>query len=392
VKVDKGLIMRTFLHQCRSSVASFAALAAVSACSRGGSPISAASAEAGGRHTAPTKPAASTAASVMTNARPADACGWLTVPEVETIVGKLTGPPHLGDEGCVYPLPVDSATARQRAEALAVRRKLEERFGKSDMPEPTPDESGVIVDVQIYADPAGTRATNAASAVMAGWLKDETDTSATPAADSAPVPTLPGWDATNDPTARSFHGRVGYMQVDVVVQAAEVSRDQAVAVADRIRGKVADLPFPSERSGMPSTRDPCALVTAQEAEQVLGELVVPPYRSDDGTPLAVDNGNSCSYLTAGHHALVLKPTWTRGGTAYKAATGVGGLVERIAPALHVDAADTLDKGPWEEAGANSTTGELYFLKGDRFLEIGYLASTTDMNGAVRLARIALGRL
>jgi hypothetical protein len=71
---------------------------------------------------------------------------------------------------------------------------------------------------------------------------------------------------------------------------------------------------------------------------------------------------------------------------------MGGIVEKIAPTLHVDAADTLDDGPWEEAGASSLTGELYFLKGDRFLEINYLTSTTDMNGAVGLARIALERL
>ena len=71
---------------------------------------------------------------------------------------------------------------------------------------------------------------------------------------------------------------------------------------------------------------------------------------------------------------------------------MGGIVEKIAPTLHVDAADTLDDGPWEEAGANSMTGELYFLNGDRFLEVNYLTSTTDMNGAVGLSRIALGRL
>ena len=124
---------------------------------------------------------------------------------------------------------------------------------------------------------------------------------------------------------------------------------------------------------------------------MLGKLVVPPYRSDDGTPLAVENGNSCSYLTAGHHALVLHPTWEYGGTAYEA-TKMGGIVEQIAPTLHVDAADTLDDGPWEEAGASSLTGELYFLNGDRFLEVNYLTSTTDMNGAVGLSRTALGRL
>ena len=181
------------------------------------------------------------------------------------------------------------------------------------------------------------------------------------------------------------------MRVSVMVQAAEVSRERSVALANRIRGKIADLPFPSERSALPESPDPCVLLTAQEAERVLGKLVVPPYRSDDGKPLAVENGNSCSYLTAGHHALVLHPTWEYGGSAYEAMK-IGGIVEKIAPTLHVDAADTLDDGPWEEAGASSLTGELYFLNGDRFLEVGYLTSTTDMNGAVGLARIALGRL
>jgi hypothetical protein len=88
---------------------------------------------------------------------------------------------------------------------------------------------------------------------------------------------------------------------------------------------------------------------------------------------------------------VLHPTWEYGGTAYEA-TKMGGIVEKIAPTMHVDAADTLDSGPWEEAGASSLTGELYFLNGDRFLEVNYLTSTTDMNGAVGLSRTALGRL
>jgi hypothetical protein len=383
--------MRTFIDHAWYRVWPLAALAVLSACDRGASPASAA--EGGVRHADSNKPAAAAARSVRTNARPADACGWLSAAEVEAMVGKLAGAPHRGDQGCVYPLPVDTATARRRAQALELRRKLEERFGKSDFPELTADESAVIVDVQVYADPAGQLARNAAGAIMAGWLKDGNDSSAKPAADSAPPapPTLPGWDATNRPTARSFFGKLGFVQVDVRVQSAEVTREQTVAMANRIRGKIADLPFPSERSGVPSGPDPCVLVTAREAEAVLGKLVVPPYRSDEGTPLAIENGNSCSYLTAGHHALVLKPTWEYGGSAYEA-TRLGGIVEKIAPTLHNGAADTLDDGPWEEAGANSTTGELYFLKGDRFLEVGYLASSTDMNGAVRLARIALGRL
>jgi hypothetical protein len=125
---------------------------------------------------------------------------------------------------------------------------------------------------------------------------------------------------------------------------------------------------------------------------VLGKLVGPPYRADEGTPLAMAKGRSCAYFTAGHHALVVTPTWEYGGTAYEATRGIGGLLERVAPALHMDGADTLDTGPWDEAAGDPATGQLYFLKGDRMVEIGYTVSSTDFDGAVRLARIAVGRL
>lgn len=366
-----------------------AVLAALCACGRGEGPRAAA-AEGRSRDAGSGKPGSGAAASVRTNTRPADVCGWLSAAEVEAIVGKLTGDPHRDDQGCVYPLPVDTATARRRALALDIQRKLEEKFGKSEFPELKADESGVIVDVEVYTDPSGERAMGAAWAVMSGWMGDG-DSGAKAAAAAPPPPPVPGWDATNDSTHRSFHGKLGYMRVSVMVQAAEVTREQSIALANRIREKVADLPFPSTRSGVPEGPDPCVLLTVPEAETALGKLVVPPYRSDEGTPLAIENGKSCSYLTAGHHALVLTPTWEYGGSAYEA-TRLSGIVEKIAPALHNDAADTLDFGPWDEAGANPATGELYFLKGDRFLEVGYLTASTDMNGAVRLASIALGRL
>ena len=367
------------------------ALAALCACNRGDG----ASAAAEERAPASAKPVA-TAGAVKTNSVPAGVCGWLTAAEVEAVVGKLTGAPHPGDQGCVYPLPVDTETARRRAQGAELQKKIEARFGKSDMPELKPDESGVVVDVDVNSDPAGERAGGAAMAVMAGWLKENGDSSGDSAATllhpaPPPPPPSPGWESTNPPDRRSFHGRLGFLRVSVMVQDAEVSRQQTVALADRIRGKIADLPFPSGRSGLPESPDPCVLLTQQEAEAVLGKLVVPPYRSDDGKPLAVENGNSCSYLTAGHHALVLRPTWEYGGSAFEA-TKIGGMVEKVAPTLHVDAADTLDDGPWEEAGANSASGELYFLNGDRFLEIGYLGASTDMNGAVGLAKIAMRRL
>jgi hypothetical protein len=88
---------------------------------------------------------------------------------------------------------------------------------------------------------------------------------------------------------------------------------------------------------------------------------------------------------------VLTPTWEYGGVEAEAIKGVGGLIGQIAPSLLESAADTLDE-EWEEVGTDATTGELYFLQGERLLKVGYLASSSDANGAVKLARLAMRRL
>jgi hypothetical protein len=229
-------------------------------------------------------------------------------------------------------------------------------------------------------------------AMMAGWLGNDSAGADSTARDTTRPKPLPGWDYSNDSTRHSFFGQMGHVRVKVGVEAAQVTRAQTVAIATRIREAIPDLPFPTDRTYNEAGADPCTLVTVKEAEAVLGKLVVPPYRADEGTPLAMAKGRSCAYFTAGHHALVVTPTWEYGGTAYEATRGIGGLLERVAPALHMDGADTLDTGPWDEAAGDPATGQLYFLKGDRMVEIGYTVSSTDFDGAVRLARIAVGRL
>src|SRR4029078_3429101 len=149
---------------------------------------------------------------------------------------------------------------------------------------------------------------------------------------------------------------------------------------------------PRDRPANAVGPDPCILLSVEEVEAVLGKLVVPPYRSDEETPLAMGQGKSWSYSTAAHHALVLTPTWKYGDTAFEAMRGVGSIIERVAPVLHDDAADTLDAGPWEDAGGDPAAGQRYFLQGQRALSLGFLVSSTDFDGAVRLARIAVGRL
>ncbi|HEX3235205.1 MAG TPA: hypothetical protein VHR41_13475 [Gemmatimonadales bacterium] len=384
-----------------------AGLALLAACDRGASPASAAAAgnastttatAEGARSGNPDRSPAGSATVVRTVTRPTDACGWISAAEVAKIVGPLTGVPYPTDDGCVYPLPLDTATARRNADLLELRRKLGDRLGKTDLPPLEPDTSGVIVDVRVYTDPAGSRGLAAAFANMGQMMCGDSASKAQPWCKEAerraslPPVLLPGWDNSIDTTSRAFFGRVGHLAVDVKVHAAEVSREQTVAIANRIRDAIPDLPFPSERPANAVGPDPCILLKVEEVEAVLGKLVVPPYRSDEETPLAMAQGKSCSYFTAGHHALVLTPTWEYGGTAFDAMKGVGGLIERVAPVLHDDAADTLDTGPWEDAAGDPATGQLYFLKGDRALELGFLVSSTGFDGAVRLARIAVGRL
>jgi hypothetical protein len=374
-----------------------AMFAAVTACDRGASPASAAVASNGSAAAPAADPAgapAGSASPVRTATKPGDACGWIPAAEVAKIVGPLTGPAYPTDDGCVYPLPLDTATVHRNAQVLELRRSLKDT---SDLDPLEPDTSGVIVDVQIHTNPAMARGLAAAFAKMGREICGDSASASQPwckaaAQDTSPPAPVPGWDRTNGPRSRSFFGRVGHLAVDVEVRETEVTREQALAIANRIRDAIPDLPFPSERPANAAGPDPCILLKVDEVEAVLGKLVVPPYRSDEETPLAMAQGRSCSYFTAGHHALVLTPTWEFGGTAFDAMRAIGGIVERVAPVLHDDAADTLDTGPWEDAAGDPATGQLYFLKGDRALQLGFLVSSTGFDGAVRLARIAVGRL
>ncbi len=107
----------------------------------------------------------------------------------------------------------------------------------------------------------------------------------------------------------------------------------------------------------------------REAESTGGENAAAPAAAVRIAPAAPD---ACGWSAPGEVAAIL-----------------GALEGK--PDDTAAAADTLE-GPWEEAAANGTTGQLYFLKNDRMLEIGYLTSSTDRAGAVRLARAAVGKL
>ncbi len=103
--------------------------------------------------------------------------------------------------------------------------------------------------------------------------------------------------------------------------------------------------------------------------------------------MAWDNGGSCSYRSPKHRVLVLTPTWEGGKNELKMAAITSQQTSKILGGSA--AGDTLE-GPWDQV-AGGPSGEVYFLKGDKLIAIQYNTSSTDIAGAVALARIALGK-
>ncbi len=365
-------------------------LATLASCDGGGAGASG-SADARADNSAP-----ATATPIRTADTPADACGWISAAEVAAIIGPLEGPPRVEDGDCLYPVPLDAESVRRRAAAEKMgefAKQLAEKMGEKYEPieDTRPTESAVIVGVELEGKGMEQSTMAATEAMMASWA----GVGASPE-DTKKPPPPEGWDEVRSSIVMGlpgYWGRLGHVDVTVRPQAVIVPHEKLATLAAAVRGKIPDLPFayPGPGSSNAGRHDPCSLVTAQEAEAVLGKLVAPPYRSHEATPLAEAHGPSCTYLTSGHHALVLTPTWEYGGMTVEAIRSVSGILGSIVPGLNEVGADTLD-GDWEEAGSDRTTGQFYFLKGERLLELGYLQSSTDADGAVRLARIAMGRL
>jgi hypothetical protein len=329
---------------------------------------------------------------------PADPCAWISVAEVESMMGPLAGAPRAHEGGCLYPLPLDAETARRReaadrlqaqAEELARRMgtKLERLPDERRFPEPA-----VIVQVSLDATAAGERGLRAAEQVNASWLPN----SVSGTADST-RPT--GWDYAQSPIAiglPGFLGRVGQLLVTVTPQSVSAPDSSIAALAGAVRDRVPDRPFapadaqaPSEAA--PAGPDPCGLLPRADAEEVLGALVVPPYRGRETTPFPDADGESCVYQSAHQRTFRVTPTWSGGRSEMSMVRGLGGPVSSVLPDAAPESADTLE-GPWDEAALEPSTGALVFLKGDRVLRVSHVTSSTDAAGAVRLARIALERL
>ena len=319
-----------------------------------------------------------------TATRPASPCDWIQASEVEAVVGKLSGAPRKHEGGCFYPLPVDSITIARRAKADQVRAALERAGMKPDWPAEPEDTGGVLIHVDVGVG-AEERPAELGFATLGSWVGN----------DSLLAPDQPadGWDYRRSlPGKPNFWGRAGTIIVVAVGGTYGMDDDVLAALAGRVRDRIPDLPFVYASVGTAAPRgpDPCSVFSREEAQGVLGPLVVAPYRVREGGALADPGGRSCAYYTGRHRALVLTPHFSNGAGEMRfirARGGLGavGVVDRAA-----EAADTLE-GPWDEV-AIGVYGQLALLTGDRMLEIAYLTSSTDLAGAIRLAGPALRRL
>jgi hypothetical protein len=319
-----------------------------------------------------------------TATRPKSPCDWIPADEVEAVVGKLSGPPRKQEGGCFYPLPVDSLTLARTAKARQMEEALARAGMKSDWP-PIPDDTGgVLIHVQVGVG-AEERPAELGFATLGSWVGNDSLLTAPPPGD--------GWDYRTSIIGKpNFWGRAG--TVMVTVQGGTYGMEEAVlaTLAGRVRDRIPDLPFTERNAAVsvPRGPDPCSVLSREEAEAVLGPLIIAPYRVREGGALADPGGESCAYYSGKHRALLLTPHFTGGPgemRSIRARSGLGavGVVDRAA-----EGADTLE-GPWDEV-AIGVYGQLAMLRGDRMLEIGYLTSATDIAGAIRLAHAALPRL
>jgi hypothetical protein len=338
----------------------------------------------------PPAAAAGPAAAVRTATPPADACGWIPAAEVAAILGPLAGEPTV---------------VRSLEQTDPDPRGTACRYTLADKPR------AGIGAVLLEVDLSGAVIRERVGDNMAEGFRRAIQSDIDAAGGSAPVAKAslpPGWDRLGKLWTgyNAFSGRIGHISVSAMSLTPDLPAERTAALATRVRDAIPDLPFPVPRDpeleamaraagspldAEPSGPDPCALLSPDQVEPVLGKLVVPPYRSSGDSPLALSNGNGCTYFTAGHRAFTVLPHWSTGKMIFGMAKGVGGMVGSVAPDDTAAAADTLE-GPWNEAAANGPTGQLYFLKNDRMLEVTFVTSSTDRAGAVRLARAAMEKL
>jgi hypothetical protein len=240
---------------------------------------------------------------------------------------------------------------------------------------------GSIVAFEIRTDDAIAFETGAAE--MNGAAKNMLDLIGAKTADGAQHG-VHGWDYLGA-YPREMTGRVGHIAIHVDWGGVAVSVDSIEKLMTLLRDGLPDAPVAAIGPGsMAGEEDPCSLVTRKEAESILGKLLTPPYESRDLSGLADSTGTGCSYYTTNHHVLSIRPWWSHGETVFK----VSGARWAIPTPKTPIATAAGDLGH----ALQDAVGNYYFLKGDQMLAVSWKTSSTDENGALKIAAIAMKRL
>jgi hypothetical protein len=143
--------------------------------------------------------------------------------------------------------------------------------------------------------------------------------------------------------------------------------------------------------------DPCALLSAEEAQVYVGALVTPPFRStDDG---AVDaTGDACAYRGSGARQIIVvrigEGAAVGGQVMHDVPYMLSGALEKagagdLATATHRVMAD-VPNGPWDKANW-IPGGTLFMTKGDMGANIDVSGSSGKEDDAIAIARVIVPR-
>lgn len=164
-------------------------------------------------------------------------------------------------------------------------------------------------------------------------------------------------------------------------------RDGRATPADK-DGASADRTARTAADGPRDPHDPCRLVSRSEAEALIGPLRHDPYRVDDESRVRA-NGSGCFYQAVDGRNVRIDVTFDGGRTAMGL---IGMVAQPIDQVFRLDgssvdtAAVDWDEARWQWPGG------LKVLKGDVLLDIDVGGSRVGVDGAIRLAAIAVGRL
>ena len=322
---------------------------------------------------------------VPTAASIPEGCDLIPRAEVERLAGALQGEPKREGRGCWYYVAMDTTNAEWKQVRAGAERARAAGMDARAIEMYHPTRAGMYLETDVRGEGQAQE--------RSGPDTGNASATGTNPAGQSPAPPA-GWDEVRlSPRGTSFYGRAGHVRVTVRLQQLRLQSDTLIAIANRLRDRIPEGPIPhpaADRSGRAAPGpDPCSVLTRDEAEVELGELVAAPFRTREHTPLADPAGRSCAYLAAKHRVLVLTPTWHYGRIELRASRMAGGLVRQVADLPGIEG-DTLE-GPWDEAVVD-LAGELLLLKGANSLGIRYQMSSTNAAGAIRLAGPALRRL